>query len=130
MTPLPATPVAPVPGQKAASPYKGTMNVRAEQIIDAKGVVIPTQPKDAPLKAKKVLDGAMKDIMSGYEGARKTVLDVAAGRKKGADARMGKSEREAAERYEKKRQGEIRKEKQERENERRAERRARRRNQQ
>ena len=131
MTPLPVAPVAPMPGQGASTTYKGTMNMRAKPIIDAKGVVIPTQPVETqaaegasrtPLKAKKVLDGAMKDVMRGYEGARKTFSDVAARGKKGVSDRVEKGDRAAAEKYETRRQGEIEQMRLEREQKRRADR--------
>jgi YidC/Oxa1 family membrane protein insertase len=136
---------APTPGQKAPSPYKGTMNVRAKPVIDATYTKADDPPPPlskakqgvegagrSPLKVlnpKKVLDGAMKDIMSSYEGARKTVTDLKERGEKKMEQRNEKSDREAAERYEKKRQEEIRRERWERENERRAERAARRMNQ-
>lgn len=67
----------------------------------------------------------MKDIMSTYQGAKQSFSDVTKSSKESMEKRRLKNEREAADRYEAKRQEELKRQAWERENQRRAERAAR-----
>ncbi|KAL3423324.1 Mitochondrial inner membrane protein OXA1 [Phlyctema vagabunda] len=93
MTPLPST--------NASGPLQPTLNVRTAIPVDAVEV--------------RQNAGAVKEVMSTYQGARKAVQDVTGTGKEKVQERRQKSAREAAQKFEEQRQKEIREARWERE---------------
>ncbi|KAH8805758.1 mitochondrial export translocase-like protein Oxa1 [Xylogone sp. PMI_703] len=110
-------PALPAAGASSANnpQYKGNINIRATSPLDGQTEAVKPKPKG-------VVDGALKDIMSTYQGAKQSLSEVTGKGKESMEKRRQKSEREAAERYEAKRQEELKRQAWERENMRRAER--------
>ncbi|RFU30746.1 hypothetical protein B7463_g5613, partial [Scytalidium lignicola] len=114
---MPALPTGSTGAGGPNSPqYKGHINIRASSPLESQSSAVQAS------KPKGVVDGALKDIMSTYQGAKQSLSEVTGKGKDSLEKRRQKSEREAAERYEAKRQAELKKQAWEKENQRRAER--------